>query len=134
MTIFKNSKQFAAPLLVAALMAGAVAAGLLAEGCSSTAQSNSFKAATATDAAVRAAMIGWGAYVTVAKPGTNSETQVRNAFDIYRSAELAVIDATSAVSTNATATNALNAALIAEAAAQADLVNLVSSLTNTTTK
>lgn len=102
-------------------------------GCSTNAQKVTYQAVTGTDATVRTAMTGWGAYVSYAHPGTNTELKVKQAFDSYRAGELAVIDATSALASNPGATNAVQAALIMEQAAQADLLNLISQLTNSPT-
>lgn len=99
-------------------------------GCSTTAQQASYNTAGATDAAVRTAMVGWGAYVSVAHPSTNVELTVRNSFNTYKSAELAVIDASAAVQTNSTATNLLSAAIVAEQAAQSGLLTIIASYTN----
>lgn len=115
--------------VVAVAVLVAVAAFVTAS-CTTNQQTTAYNAAGATDAAVRTAMIGWGAYVSVAHPGTNTELTVRNAFLAYRNSELAVIDATEAVSTNPQATNLLNAAVIAERAAQADLLNIIKAYTN----
>lgn len=102
----------------------------LIEGCTTNQQATAFNVAGATDAGVRTAMVGWNAYVSVAHPSSNVEITVRNSFNTYKSAELAVIDATEAVSTNSTATNFLSAAVIAEQAAQADLLKIISTYTN----
>lgn len=101
-------------------------------GCSTNSQQAAYKGVSGSDAAVRVAMIGWGSYVSAAHPAAATEQQVKNAFDAYRNAELAVIDASAALSTNGGNTNTLTAAFIAEQAAQSDLVNLINSLTNST--
>lgn len=128
----KKIKKYSAPLICFAFLAVATVAACIT-GCTTSQQATAFNAAGATDAGVRTAMVGWGAYVSVVHPSSNVEITVRNSFNTYKSAELAVIDATEAVSTNSAATNFLSAAVIAEQAAQADLLTIIASYTNSLT-
>ncbi len=106
------------------------AACLLWAGCSTTQTTVAYKGEAATDLAVKTAMTGWGTYVALKHPDTASELQVFNAFEAYKAAELALIDATASLASNPTNTPALNAAQNAVAASQADLIKLISTLTN----
>lgn len=105
---------------------------LTISGCSTSAQQTAYKSVAGSDATVRAAMISWGGYVSAYHPGTNAEQRVKTAFDAYKNAELAAIDACAALSTNGANTNALTAAFTAEQAAQGDLLNIINTFTNST--
>ena len=98
--------------------------------CSTNQTTAAFKGETASDLTVTTALAGWGAYVAAEHPGTNAEQQVFAAFKVTQSAELALIDATTALASNPAATNSATAAQNAFAASQLDFVNLVQSLTN----
>jgi hypothetical protein len=125
-----SSQSEASRLPVLLAIIGLAGALCCIEACSSNQQTAAYKAASATDAAVRGAMTGWGAYVAVAQPGTNTEARVFQAFSIYQAAELAVIDASSALATNPAATNAVTSALVIQQSAGADLLALITSITN----
>lgn len=103
----------------------------IVSGCHSTPSTIAYKGEVATDAAVRSAMVGWGAYVAAKHPGTNSEAKVRDAFNLYKQAQLTLIDATAAFASNPTNSTPVQAATSVVVAAQANLVNLISSITNT---
>lgn len=103
---------------------------LAAIGCTTDQTTAAYKGANASDLAVTAAMTGWGAYVATVHPGTNAEFKVFTAFNSYKQAELALVDATASLASNPTNTAPAVAAQNALAAAQLDLVNLISSLTN----
>ena len=99
-------------------------------GCNSTPSTVAYKGEVATDAAVITAMTGWGAYVTAKQPGAATEQKVFAAFEIYKAAQLTLIDATASLAANPTNTVPLQAAENAVAASQLDLINLIASLTN----
>ncbi len=107
---------------------------LLFSGCGTTPQKATFNTAAGTDATVRLAMTGWGAYVATAHPGTNIEAQVQSYFGMYQQAEIATIKAGAALLNNPAATNVFSSAVIAETAAQSNLITLISSITNAVTK
>lgn len=97
--------------------------------CNTTPATIAYKGEVATDASVRSAMIGWGGYVALKHPGTNDEQRVKNAFNLYKQAQLTLIDATAALASNPTNATPVQAAQNVVAAAQVNLVNLISALT-----
>jgi hypothetical protein len=112
----------------------------LMAGCSTTSVSTTaYKTEATTDAAVTAAMSGWGAYVAAYHPAVSEELQVQSAFNKYQQAELAAIDATTAFSA-ATSTNSASsttnevAALTAATQSLTDVLNLVQSFETNTNK
>ncbi len=100
-------------------------------GCSTTQTELAFKTEQAADLTVQTAMTGWGTYVALEHPGTNTEAKVLAAFNIYKNAELALVDATASLASEPTNTAPLTAAQSALAASQASLLSLITSLTNT---
>lgn len=121
------------PALATVLVAsGLVCVGLTAiQGCSTTATTTAFNASTATDAAVRTAMTGWGLYVAAEHPSSNSEQQVWMAFESVKAGEVAVLQAESQLATNSSATNLLVTAENALGASISGLTNVINALTNT---
>lgn len=104
------------------------------QGCSSTPTTTAFNASTATDAAVRTAMTGWGLYVAAEHPSSNSEQQVWMAFESVKAGEIAVLQAESQLATNSSATNLLVTAENALGASISGLTNVINALTNTPSK
>lgn len=133
---FSSEYCTAAILAIGAVLAAAI---LSASGCKTSPQSTvtvAYKSETAADAVVSAAMRAWGAYVATYHPPLGQEIRVRGAFNTYKSANLAAIDATEALA-NATGSNSLAAAANYTAASQqaADsLSKLVGLVTQFTTK
>lgn len=113
------------------LATGLTAAGLL--GCSTNQTTAAYKGEVATDTAIATAMSGWGAYVSLYHPGTNTEQKVFDAFALYKQSEITLIDATASLAGNPTNTAPQQAALNAVAATQLDLLNLITTLTNSPT-
>lgn len=107
---------------------------LVITSCGTTGQQVAMQTSSASDAGVRLAMVGWGAYVQQAHPGTNAETQVLLAFKTVKNAELGVIDASSELATNAMATNQAVAAQIILSNANAFLLKTIATYTNSVTK
>lgn len=116
-------------------------AAALVAGCSSTQQRRVFNASSISHTTVRSALQGWNDYLGQAytEAGTNvaaraellkEESAVKDLFDKYRLAQLAVIDASAAVAQTANTTNAppldnLQTAVNASAEAGADLLALL---------
>jgi hypothetical protein len=100
-------------------------------GCTTNQVTAAYKVEAATTVTVQAAMTGWGTYVALYHPGTNAEQKVFNAFQIWQSSELAMVDATASLASDPTNTAPAQAAQNAVAASQLDLINLIASLTNT---
>lgn len=103
--------------------------------CSTAPPAAAVKAESAGNVAVITAMTAWGAYVAAYHPGVGPETQVKTFFLATRSAELALVDATSSwVLSQTNSVNGTNmppnviAAQAALVSASADLVNVVSIL------
>ena len=123
-------KRFTTEVLTMFIGAWMFSLFFVVPGCSTSQQAATYKATLATDAAVRTAMIGWGAYVTANHPGTNAEMQVYKAFQIYKSSAVVVLEATENLTTNTAATNAWTQAVAVEQSAQAGLISMISTLTN----
>jgi hypothetical protein len=117
-------------MVLAVIVATGVVAGALLTACSTSQTTAAYKGEVATQTAVAAAMTGWGVYVGMYHPGTNEEQKVFDAFQIYKQSELLLIDSTASLANNPTNTTTSQAALNAVAAAQLDLLNLITSLTN----
>lgn len=106
-------------------------------GCAS-APTTAYKTEATTDAAVRAALTGWDAYVKQYHPPASQELAVSKAFGILQQAELAQIDATRAYvlaqGTNGVPVNSNGVTTAATASAQAltDLLNLITQLETST--
>jgi hypothetical protein len=76
------------------LLAMFILPALLVTGCSSTPVGKAYQSETALDTAITAALDAWGAYVAANHPSAAVETQVRDAFDKARAAELLANSAT----------------------------------------
>ncbi len=126
----KIPTQIKATLALFAVIATICLVSLLANGCGSTPTAIAYKGEVATDAAVRTAMVGWGAYVAAKHPGTNAEQKVLNAFRLVKQSELVLLDATESLALSPTNTAPLVAAQNAVAASEVNLQKLISSLTN----
>jgi hypothetical protein len=93
-------------------------------GCTTSQQAAAFKVETGANISVSAAMTGWGAYVALQHPGTNAEQTVYNAFESYKSANLAAINATEALAQSPT-TISTNVVISAQNLASQSITNLV---------
>jgi hypothetical protein len=118
----------------ACLLLGGIIGLALPTGCS-TPQSTAYKAAATTQVTVDTAMHLWGAYVSAQKAAGKpvpiaTEQAVKDKFNIYRKAMIAVCDA-GAVYSAASSTNAAGATGLAGAFDQAVLNanNTISDLT-----
>ena len=65
-------------------------------GCQTPPATVAYKGESAANVTVIAAMTAWGAYVASEHPGIPAELKVKSAFEKTQSAELALIDATTA--------------------------------------
>lgn len=119
------------PLLALALCAGLLA---VTPGCSTSPPMAVYRATSTAHITVDAAMRAWGDYVAQFHPPVSQEAAVRDAFNKYKLAQLAVLDAAigyqQAQSDGAALSQAqrdLNAALAAAGAALGDLTSLITS-------
>lgn len=109
-------------------------------GCASQqVTTTAYKAEATTDAAVTTAMSAWGTYVATYHPPASEELQVQTAFNAYKQAELAAIDATAAYA-NAAGSNSVaqsqseTTALNAATQSLTDLLNLAAQFESATNK
>jgi len=117
-----------------------VAAPLAFSGCATQQMTTTaYKAEATTDAAVTTAMSAWGTYVATYHPPASEELEVETAFNAYKQAELAAIDATAAYA-NAAGSNSVaqarseTTALNAANQSLADLLNLAAQFETQTNK
>lgn len=126
------------PLCGTALLVAMAAAPLAITGCASQqVTTTAYQTEATTDAAVTTAMSAWGAYVAAYHPSASEELQVQTAFNAYKQAELAAIDATAAYA-NAAGSNSVaqaqseTTALNAATQSLTDLLNLAAEFESTT--
>jgi hypothetical protein len=133
-------RKMLAVIGVAVLGLAMVAAPLAFSGCATQqVTTTAYKAEATTDAAVTTAMSAWGTYVATYHPPASEELQVETAFNAYKQAELAAIDATAAYA-NAAGSNSVaqarseTTALNAANQSLADLLNLAAQFETQTNK
>ncbi len=108
----------------AAVLALTAAPMLLLPGCGS-APKVAFQTTSVGAITSESALTAWGHYVDQFHPPVSQEAQVKAAFDKYKAASLAVVDAGEALAKGAGSQNSLDLAITAASASFGDLINLL---------
>jgi len=120
----KTLQKLRSLLLATALIAIPAVTLVTAAGCRSVEQTT-YRTAGTAHIAVDRAMISWGAYVAKFKPPAAQEIAVKEAYERYQSASLAVINSAQIYSTNKDTKSDFDTALATASVALSELVGLI---------